>query len=215
MENLRTIFEKHNQCIEIKYPKNTTLFIEGSPIAGMYYLNKGKIKLSTIESEGKELIVKFISPKELVGHRCFFTKDAYGFTATIMEDSEVFFMEKKKMNELLGREPILLQSFIKLISKELEEADHRAESLITKNVGERLAEFLLNFVMSYKSGDAMISDFNLSREEIASVIGTSSETVTRYISSFKEKGLVNEHNRTLEIKEPEKLKLFSSHQRII
>jgi CRP-like cAMP-binding protein len=211
MENLKKIFANNEYCIEIKYPKSSTLFIEGSPIAGMYYLKKGKVKLSNFEHEGREIIVKLIGPEELIGHRCFFTKKSYGFNATMLEDSEVYFIDKKNITELLAREPILLESFILLLGRELEEADHRAENLITKKVGERLAEFLLNFVMNCKSGDDMVSEFNLSREEIASIIGTSSETVTRYISSFKEKGYLKETNKVLEIKEPEKLKHFSCH----
>ncbi len=209
MEKLRKLFEDKDNCIEIKYPRNTTLFMEGSQIAGLHYLKKGKVKLSHFESEGKELIVKIISPNELIGHRCYFSKSSYGFTATMLEDSEVSFIDKKNINELIKKEPVLLESFIKLLGHELEEADHRAENLMTKNVGERLAEFLLHFVMSYKSGDALVSDLNLSREEIASVIGTSSETVTRYITSFKDKGLLTESNRILEIIDPERLKRFS------
>lgn len=211
MENLKKIFDKSDYCIEIKYPKHTTLFMEGAPVAGLYYLKKGKVKLSTFGPEGREIIVKLISQEELIGHRCFFTKKSYGFTATILEDSEVYFIDTKNIHELIGKEPVLLESFIKLLGKDLEEADHRAESLITKKVGERLAEFLLNFVMNGKSSDEMVSELNLSREEIASIIGTSSETVTRYISIFKEKGFLSEANKMILIKEPDKLKDYNCH----
>lgn len=212
MENIKNIFLNCENRVQIRYPRNSTLFIAGSPISGIYYLVSGKVKLSTFDSDGKEIIVKLHSPQELIGHRCFFSKSSYGFTATILEESEIIFLERNLIGEELVKNPGLSQSFLKLLGKELEEADNRAEALITKNVGERLAQFILNFVTTYKpSPNELFSEFHLTREEVASIIGTSSETVTRYFTTFKEKGFLEESNKVIHILNPEELRNFSCH----
>lgn len=209
MERIKTIFEQDGNCLDIKFPKGTTIYMQGSPVSGLFLLLKGVVKLSTLDADGKEIIVKIILPGQLIGQRCFFTKKTYGMNAFVMEDAEVKFLDTKIVMEKLTDDAQFSESFIRVLGMELEEADNKSRSLMTKNVGQRLIEFLLNFSGCSETQGKPSLNFHLSREEMASLIGTTPETITRYLSSFKDKGLLEEKNRIIFINEPEGLKSYA------
>jgi CRP-like cAMP-binding protein len=207
MENLKRSFEENDKSILLKARKGLPLFAEGSPVGGLYLVKSGKIKLSTLNENGKEIIIELVLPGHFLGQRCFFTKRLNSMTASPIEDSELILLEKNYVIEMLQKKPHLYESFTQLLGKDLENADRRAEMLLTKNVGERLAEFLISFVHTFKKeGDDLVSEFHLSREEVASIVGTSPETVTRYFTAFKREGFLHEANRQIWIKELNKFK---------
>ena len=198
-------FFSEDNIIKTLYPKGTTLYLEGGPISGIHFLKRGKIKLFKNEIDGKEIIIKLISSDQFISHRCFFTKKNYTMNAATLEDSEVYFIERTHFLNAFSYNQNLYQNFIEIFNLELIEADNKVSSLMRKNVGQRLAEFLLQLMRENHNDEDKIINLVLSREEIASTIGTSSETVTRYMTKFKEKGLVQEEEHLVRILQPDKL----------
>ena len=182
------------------YAKGSLLFAEGSPVAGIYFLHQGRIKLFRDEADGKEIIFKISCDGDIIGQRCFFSRTHYGMTAKMIEDSKITFVDKDLLHHFLQQNTNISHDIIKLLGMELEESDNKVSSLMRKNVGERLAEFFLITLENFCDlNDPNRINLHLTREEMASSIGTSPETITRYITQFKDKGYIAEKDQSIYI----------------
>ncbi len=194
------------------YKKGHTLFFQDNPPFGLYCINKGKVKISKIGAAGKESIIRIAGEGDVLGHRSLFSKENYTATATALEDSVICFIDKKYIFELIRNKPVVSLQLIQKLSIELGAAENKYASHSQKNVRERLAEFLLTLNESYgvKEGNRSRLDIKLTREEIASIIGTASETVIRFITEFKDEGLIEQEGKTIFITDPQKLLSFAN-----
>lgn len=194
------------------YKKGHTIFFQGNPPFGLFCINSGKVKISKMGNDGKESIVRIAGPGDVLGHRSLFGKENYKATATVIEDASVCFIDKKFIYELLNAEPTLAIKLIEKLSKEMGEAETRTASMYQKNVSERLAELFLTLKDTYgvKEAGRWKLDIKLTREEMASIIGTANETVIRFITDFKNEGLLAQEGKTLYILDEEKLAEFAN-----
>ena len=187
------------------YKKGQIIFYEGMNPAGIYCVSKGKIKVSKIGYDGKEQIVRFVLDGSLLGVRALLGGRPYSATATTLEDSIVCFINKEFFLQILSKYPGIKQCLIRLLSCLLEEAENKITSLAQKPVRERLAEALLFlqhvFKTDHSTGDHADDNghINLSREDLANMVGTATETVIRLLSEFKEEGLIATEGRSISI----------------
>ncbi|WP_408098045.1 Crp/Fnr family transcriptional regulator [Peredibacter sp. HCB2-198] len=190
-----------------QYKKGETIFHEGNHPQGLYCINSGKIKISKIGPEGKESIVRIAAPGDVLGHRSLFSNEAYTATATVIEDATICFLEKKLIHKTLQAEPSVALKLIQKLSKAMGEAEDRGASLAHKSVKARLAELLIS--LKHKHGvdenKRTRLDIKLSREEMASMIGTANETVIRFMSEFKSDGLIAQEGKVIYILDEESL----------
>ena len=189
------------------YKRGQTIFFQGNPPFGLYCVNSGKIKISKIGPDGKESIIRVVGPGDVLGHRSLFSNEIYSATATVIEDSEICFLDKKFILEALEEEPSIALNLIQKLSRDMGNAESRAATLSQKNVRERLAELLLTLMQSYGivEGNRTRLDIKLTREEMASLVGTANETVIRFISEFKDDGLIEQEGKVIFIKDKNKL----------
>lgn len=184
-----------------RYKKGQTLFMQGNSPQGLFCINSGKIKISKIGPEGKEAIIRIAAAGDVLGHRSLFSDEPYAATATIIEDAIICFLERKFIQQTLQNEPTVAMNFIQKLSKAMGEAEERTASLAQKSVKSRLAELLLSLKRKYgvHEQDRWKLDIKLSREEMASIIGTANETVIRFISEFKFDGLIAQEGKVIYI----------------
>lgn len=178
--------------IENTYKKGQTLFMEGNPTYGIFCISKGNIKISKTGENGQEAIVRIATSGEVVGHRSLFTEEYYSATATVLEDSEICFIDKKYILELIQNNPSIALNLIQKLSKDLGQSENKIASFSSKNVREKFAEFLTVMGKTHglvENGKKKIS-LKLTREEMASIVGTATETLIRILSDFKKEGLV-------------------------
>lgn len=201
-----------NHKITNTYKKGQTLFHQGNPSFGLYCVSNGKIKVSKIGNDGKESIVRIADEGDVIGHRSLFSNESYTATATALEDSTVCFLDKKYIIDAIHNHPDIALNIITQLSHEMGQAEGRAASMFQKNVRERLAELLLNFKETYgeKEGNRIKLNIKLTREEMASIIGTANETVIRFFSEFKEEGIIEQEGKTIYIIDEEKLLEFAN-----
>lgn len=194
------------------YKKGQTLFIQGNPPYGCYCVSSGKIKISMVGADGKESIVRLAVAGDVVGHRSLFSEQYYSATATAIEDSVVCFYDKKFMLKLIKQKPEVAYRLITKMGRDLGRAEKKVSSLYQKNVQERLAELLLNLKQTYgvQNNGKWMLDIKLTREEMASMIGTASETLIRFISDFKDNNLIEQRGKTLYLLDLEGLKQFAN-----
>lgn len=199
------------QKVTNRYKKGQTLFIEGSHPHGIFCISSGNIKLTQQSSDGKETLVRVVTKGDVLGHRSLFSDNAYHATATAIEDTRVCFIDKSFIMDMIRSQPSIAMNVIEKLSRDMGAAEHRISSMHTKNVRERLAELLLLLKESHGISEETRTriDIRLTREEMATMIGTAPETLIRFITEFKDEGIIEQEGKTLFIKDSQKLSEWS------
>jgi CRP-like cAMP-binding protein len=201
----------HNKVTNT-YKKGQTIFFQGNPPFGLYCINSGKIKVSKLGNDGKESIIRIAGPGDVLGHRSLFSQENYTATATVIEDAAICFLDKKFIFKAVEKEPTVALNIIQKLSKEMGAAEARNAALSQKNVRERLAELLLILKKTYgiQEGNRWRLDIKLTREEMASMVGTANETIIRFFSEFKDEGLIEQEGKVIFIKDETRLIEFAN-----
>lgn len=188
--------------VENTYKKGQTLFVEGNPSFGIYCVSKGNIKISKLGENGKESIIRIATDGDVIGHRSLFTEDYYSISATAIQDTNVCFVDKKYILKLIQEKPTVASGLISKLARDLGASENKVASFSQKNVREKLAELLLVLKQSHgvQEKDLTKLDIKLTREEMASLIGTATETLIRILSEFKDEDLIHQENKILYIK---------------
>ena len=184
------------------YPKGATLFVEGQPSRGVFILCGSRVKLSTSSADGKSLIVRIAETGEVLGLPATVTGKAYELTAEVIEPSQANFIARQDFLVFLRQHG---EAALR-VAQQLGETYHSAIAEmrtigLSHSAGEKLARFLLD--LSEDRGDAkgeIRVTLTLTHEEIAQMIGTSRETVTRLFADFKKRQLLQVKGSTLIIK---------------
>lgn len=204
-------FDQLNDVSEHKvtnvYKKGQTLFVQGNHPYGIYCISHGNVKLTKVGPDGKESIVRIVSGGDILGHRSLFTDDNYSATATAMEDTEVCFIDKKFILQTIKDQPTVALNIINKLSRDMGIAEKKLTSLHQKNVRERLAELLVSLKSSHgiKEGDRYKIELKLTREEMATMIGTANETLIRFMTEFKDAGIIEQEGKIIYIKDEDEL----------
>jgi CRP/FNR family transcriptional regulator, polysaccharide utilization system transcription regulator len=186
----------------ISYKKGQTIFTSGTRPNGIYCLNKGKIKIYKTGAYGKEQIIRFALPGEFFGLRSVMCDKNYTSAAVTIEDSIVCFINKQDFNELLNKYPHITTSIITSLSEMLEDANNKVTSLAQKPVRERLAETLVTLNKVFKSESASEHTntiISLSRQDLANMVGTATETIIRLLSELKNEHYISVKGRKITI----------------
>jgi CRP-like cAMP-binding protein len=189
------------------YKKGQTVFYQGNPLFGLYCVNSGKIKISKLGNDGKESIIRIAGPGDVLGHRSLFSNEKFTATATVLEDSAICFLDKKFIYRAIAQDPSISLRLIEKLSRDMGKAEDRSASMAQKSVRERLAELLLMLKNSYgiQEGKRWRLDIKLTREEMASMIGTANETIIRFISEFRDDNLIEQEGKIIYLLDEEGL----------
>lgn len=189
----------------LKFKKGETIFEDGGTPDGVYFLNKGTAKLAKQGVYGKEQILRFIKEGDLIGYRSLLCGEAFQAKAEAMTDVEATFLPSDVFLHLLEVGPRLSFVMLQKIAYELGESSNTVTVLAQKTVRERLAEILLLLEQKLGTDPEGFIKISLTREEIANLIGTATESAIRLISEFKNDGLIEADGRSLKILNREKL----------
>jgi CRP/FNR family transcriptional regulator len=195
----------HKSCI--KYKKGQNIFYEGTRPMGLFCINSGKVKVYKNSPQGKEYIYRIAKPGEFLGYRALLSEEYYAGTATVLEDANICFIPKDYFFNVLQKDPTFMRKMVKAISHEMGVLETKLAELAQKSVRERLAGTLLMLKDTYGiegEGNALI-DIALSREDLANIVGTATETVIRLLSEFKGDGLISFEGKRIRVLEPRKL----------
>jgi len=194
------ISEINEQKICNVYKKGQTLFNEGSYPFGVYCINDGKVKLSHLGDDGKEQIIRLLRGGDVMGYRALLSGERYSASAIALEDTQVCFIPKELFISVLKNDTGLAFEMMKLLSDELHKAEVKLTHLAQKPIRERLAETLLFIKETYGfESDGITLSVRLSREEIANLVGTATESTIRLLSEFKKDGMVELDGKKIKI----------------
>lgn len=184
------------------YRKNEILFREGTYPSGIFYISKGKVKKYKVDKDGKEQIVYLASTGQLIGYHAILSEDRYPDSAAVIEESVIAFIPKEDFLMALKQSPILNNRLLKTLSHEFAVLANSLTMFARKTVRERLALQLIVIREKYKENfvEGMPVEINISREDLASLVGTARENVIRILAEFKESGILETKGRKVIIK---------------
>ncbi|NIG52472.1 Crp/Fnr family transcriptional regulator [Chitinophaga sp. Cy-1792] len=173
------------------YKKGQVIFHEGAYPFGVFCINDGKIKLSHSGDDGREQIVRLVKAGDIMGYKALLSNERYTATATALEDSSICFIPKDLFLGILQKDASMSFEMMRILSSELRKAELKITHLAQKPVRERLAETLLFIRETYGlEPDGQTLNVRLSREEIANLVGTATESAIRLLSEFKKDGMI-------------------------
>jgi len=189
------------------YPRSAMLFIEGQQPRGVFVLCTGKAKLSTSSAEGKTVITKISEAGDVLGLSAAISNRPYEVTAEMIEPGQANFITRDALLQFMREYGEVAVRVAEQLSRNYYTAYEGIRALgLTSSPAERFAQLLLGWSNSAGNGDPLQLKLTLTHEEIAEIIGTTRETVSRLFSQFKKKQLVQLKGATLIIRNKAGLK---------
>ncbi|GMQ24476.1 Crp/Fnr family transcriptional regulator [Algoriphagus sp. oki45] len=188
-QHLCTISDHKNL---ISHRKGQILYYEGTNPLGIFCINSGVVKIYKTASNGKEQIIHLAKKGDFLGYAALLGEENYTNSAMIIEDAKICFVPKNAFLATLTKNTEFFKKVTKAISHELGEMEAKLTDATQKSIRERLAFVLLQLADSYgvEGGGSQKIDLILSREEIAGIVGTATESVIRLLSEFKKDKLI-------------------------
>lgn len=186
--------------------KGQPIFEEGETLNGLFCIKDGVCKLSKLSANGKDQIIKLVKAGELLGQRSMISEESANLSAVALEDMEVCFVPKNEILHFFNHNNDFSMNVMRNICGDLKDADNHMVDMAQKNVKQRLAETLLYLEENFgKNNDESIR-IQLSREELAGMIGTATESCIRLLSEFNKKGMISLSGKKIFLKDKEALK---------
>ena len=201
LEELQSI-SSNKSCT--MYKRGQAIFQEGNKPFGVFCLNEGKVKVTKLGSEGKEQIVRLAKPGDTMGYRALLSDTRYSASAVAVEDTKVCFIASEDFNQLIAKNYLVAKDMMRMLSNALADAEISIAQLATKPVRERLAEALLLLRKVYGKPNEEFT-IALSRDDLASLVGTAKETAIRFLSELKDEGVVSTQGSNITILKPDSL----------
>lgn len=173
------------------YKKKDTIYFEGSYPKGIFFVNKGKVKTHRSNEQGKEFITGLYNEGDFFGYLALLDEGKHNDSATTLEDAEICMIAKEDFYSLIYKNAEVSKQFIKIISDNLQEKEEQLVKLAYNSVRKRVAEALTTLYNRYKKDSESTFSMSISREDLANLAGTATETTIRTLSDFKEEGLVD------------------------
>jgi CRP/FNR family cyclic AMP-dependent transcriptional regulator len=186
------------------YKKKENIYREGDLPRGMYYINKGKIKLFKIHEVGKELIIDLLNEGDFFGYTALLAADDYRETAQALDDTDITFIPSEDFFRLIYNNREVAKKFLHILTKNVGEQQEKLLELAYSSVRKRVAEALIQLQTKYEGASPFSISF--SREDLANIVGTSTESLIRTISDFKEEKLVEVKDGKIFLLNDKKLK---------
>lgn len=175
----------------VKFNKKDFIFMEGDAAHTLYFIQKGSIKTYKTTESGKSLVTGLFGPGQFVGQLSLLTnKGTYRDTATVLEKAEVFEIPKTDFTTLLFGDKLISNKFITMISNDLIDLQEQLISMAFSTVRQRLAKELLDLSKNEILNNPKNKGITISREDLASLIGTATETAIRMLTDFKDERLI-------------------------
>ncbi len=186
-----------NLAITKNFKRGESVFFEGDPGAGFYMVATGKVKIFKTSVSGKEQILHIFSKGEPFGEVPVFHDQPFPANATALEKSSLIFFPRKRFVELVHTMPSLVMNMLAVLSMRLRRFATQIENLSLKEVPARLAGYLI--YLSEEQGDPDKVVLEISKGQLASLLGTIPETLSRIFAKMSEEGLIKVTGKEIDL----------------
>ncbi|MDD2462363.1 MAG: Crp/Fnr family transcriptional regulator [Desulfobulbus sp.] len=186
------------------YRKGEAIFFEGEPGIGFYMVAQGKVKIFKTSFDGREQILHIFGPGEPFGEVPVFHGNPFPANAETLSECEILFFPRAEFVALITSHPSLALNMLAVLALRLRRFATQVENLSLKEVPGRLASYLLYLMEEQERQDQVVLD--IPKGQLASLLGTSSETLSRIFSKMSDEGLIRVEGKTISILDGDRLK---------
>lgn len=186
-----------NHVVELarnrNYPHGTHIFMQGDPLENVYFIHQGKIKIYRTDIHGKEQIINVLSAGEMFPHQGFFRNDNYPAHAEVMEDAHLIYIPIHLFEDFLINNPEVSVKIFRVLGDKIVDLQNRLEDKILRNTYEQIILILIRLGKKHgrMNGNEEITLLTqFTNKDLANMIGSSRETVSRTLTQLKRKKLV-------------------------
>lgn len=197
-----------NLIIERKYKKNMIVFMEGEPAEAVYFVKKGKIKISKNTNDGKEHIIHIMTDGEVFAEACLFGTSPYPANAEAIEDTDVYMIKNSDLEKMLEASPKTAIQIIKVLSKRLNLVSRQIENLALRDAYGKTASLIIQLLKDngITADNGVVLKTNLSRQDMGNMVGLTRETLTRALTRLKNDKAIDIDRDEIRILDLKKLK---------
>jgi DNA-binding response OmpR family regulator len=191
------------------YKKKQRIYNEGNHPVRLYYVQKGRVKIYKTNDDGKELIIKIVNEGEFFGYSALLENAVYREYAETLEDAEIVGIPRNEFEELMSGNPEVSRRFIKLLAHDVAEKEEQLIRIAYNSLRRKVADALVVLLKKYRDREDR-SMINLSRENLAAVAGTATESLIRTLTDFKAEKLIDIQDGKIIVLQPEKLEKLAN-----
>jgi len=190
-----------------RYPKNTAIFEQGEPAHSFFVLLHGRLRVMKVTPDGQQVVVRYIVAGEMFGVAVTIGLENYPATAVAVVDSIALAWPNAAWPRLAAKHPALALNTLQTMGGRLQDANARVVEMSTEQVERRVAHALLRLArQAGRKVEAGIEiDFPISRQDVAEMTGTTLHTVSRLLSAWEQRGLIESGRQRIVIRDPHKL----------
>lgn len=186
--------------------KGDVIFDEGDHINGVFCISEGVCKVSKMSSNGREQIIHLVNKGNILGERSLINDEVANLKATALNDMEICFIPRDEIINDLKQNSKFSMNILKDMAASLKGADNVIVDMAQKTVKQRLADLLIHLNEKFGHNSDKVLNIQLSREDIASIIGTATESAIRLLSEFKKDGIITLKGKNISLVEIPELK---------
>jgi CRP-like cAMP-binding protein/CheY-like chemotaxis protein len=188
-----------------RYKKKEIIFHAGDQAHYLFFLSSGSVKTYRIHDDGKELITNIFKAGDFFGHTTLFEETPYPDSASALAESEIYKIPKVDFLSLVYKNRDVAGKFIRMLSNQVAEQEQQLLRLAYGNVRKRTADAVLQLMKSLTI-KGPVNVIKITRDDLARIVGTATETVIRCLAEFKEQGLIEINGREISILDVDGLK---------
>ncbi|MBL7843537.1 MAG: response regulator [Cyclobacteriaceae bacterium] len=203
IEDAQKVLNLTDLCKDRKvktYKKKAGIYMEGEMPNAFFFVKSGNVKCFRTNADGKELIISLYKEGDFFGYEGILENSNYGESAVALEDSELTVIPRHDFLTLLHSHPEISGTFVTMLCKKIAEKEAQLLNLAYNSVRQRTAEALLK-IHNLKEQDLV----SISRDDLAKMVGTASESVIRVLSDFREEGIISIEGGKIHVLHPNKL----------
>lgn len=187
------------------YKKKQRVYSEGNHPNSLYYVLKGKVKVYRSNENGKELVTDIFSPGDFLGYVALLEGTVYKDMAAALEETELAVIPKEDFEELVNNNKEVAQRFIRLLAKGVSAKENQLLGFAYNSLRKKVAETLIMLQKKYKGTQEKEFVIDISRESLATIAGTATESLIRTLSDFRSEKLIDIKEGSISIINQEKL----------
>ena len=191
LDDTKTLEDLKNESNSNTYKKKQIIYKEGTHPHYLYYLLKGKVKTFKTHEDGKDLVMDLYNEGDFFGYVSLLEGTSYKENAESMEETELVLIPRKDFETLINSNPATAQKFIGLLAKNLAEKEKQLLGIAYNTLRKKVAEALISLQKKYHNNKKEPYQIDISRDDLATIAGTATESLIRTLSDFKSEHLID------------------------
>jgi len=191
VDNKKSLDDLKNESNTNTYNKKQMIYKEGTHPHYLYYIISGKVKTYKTHDDGKTLVIDLLNEGDFFGYVSLLEGTAYKENAETMEETELALIPRKDFEELVNSNPSIARKFIALLSKNIVEKEKQLLGIAYNTLRKKVAEALVSLQRKYHTSKNIPYQVDISRDDLATIAGTATESLIRTLSDFKSENLID------------------------